>query len=180
MKRFGIGLLLCASLLAARPLLAKVLLSQEEALKLAFPGAAVERKSVFLTEGERAEVARLAGGPRPQALQVLYAARKDGALVGTAYFDVHVVRTQSEVLMIVVGKDGAIARLEVVSFNEPEEFLPRAGWYAQFPGKSLSEELSAKRAIRPVTGATLTVRATVEAARRVLALHQILSRKAAP
>jgi hypothetical protein len=171
-------LLFCASL-AAAPLAAKVLLTQEEALKLAFPGAAVERKSVFLTEDERGAVARMAGGPKPPALQVLYEAKKEGALVGTAYFDVHVVRTQPEVLMIVVGREGAIARLEVLSFSEPEEYLPRAAWYAQFPGKSLSEELSAKRAIRPVTGATLTVRATVEAARRVLALHQLLARKAA-
>jgi hypothetical protein len=31
-----------------------------------------------------------------------------------------------------------------------------------------------------VTGATLTVRATTEAVRRVLALHRVLGKKAAP
>ena len=163
---------------AARPALAKVFLSQEEALKLAFPGAAIERQSVFLTEAEVAEVAKLSGGPRPSALSAAYAATKDGKLVGTAYFDTHVVRTLAETLMVVVTPSGTIGRIEVLSFSEPEEYLPREHWYAQFPGKALDDELSVKRGIRAVSGATLTARATTEAARRVLALHQVLSRRA--
>ncbi len=73
---------------------------------------------------------------------------------------------------------GALARIEVLSFLEPEEYLPRPNWYGQFPGKPLGDELSEKRGIRAVTGATLTVRATVEAARRVLALHRVLEERA--
>ncbi|HUM01754.1 MAG TPA: FMN-binding protein [Thermoanaerobaculia bacterium] len=164
----------------AGPVEGKVYLSQEEALRLAFPGASVERKTAFLTEAEREEVARLAGGPKPAALQPYYVATKEGSITGTAYFDVHVVRTQNEVLMIVVKPDGSIGRLEVLSFFEPEEYLPRPGWYTQFPGKTLGDELSEKRAIRPVTGATLTVRATTEAARRVLALHRLLMKRPTP
>ena len=177
-----LGLLAAIALLGplARPLDGKVYLSQDEALRLAFPDAPVERKTAFLTEAEREEVTRLAGGPKPAALQPWYVAKKDGSVLGYAYFDVHVVRTQNEVLMVVVKPDGSVGRLEVLSFSEPEEYLPRPGWYAQFPGKTLGDELSEKRAIRPVTGATLTVRATTEAVRRVLALHRILMKKAAP
>ncbi len=82
--------------------------------------------------------------------------------------------------MVVVDPAGAIARIEVLSFSEPEEYLPRPRWYEQFAGKSLNDELSTKRAIHPVTGATLTVRATTDAARRVLALHRILHEASAP
>jgi hypothetical protein len=167
-----------AALLLAAPAASKVFLTQEEALRLAFPGAAVERKNAFLTEAELQEAATLSGGPRPSALAVAYVARKDGRLVGTAYFDTHVVRTQAETLMVVVDPTGAIARVEVLSFSEPEEYLPRAHWYAQFPGRILDDELSLKRGIRPVSGATLTARATTEAARRVLALHRVLEKKA--
>jgi hypothetical protein len=91
-SRFGKAVLL---LLAAVPLSAKVFLTQEEALKLAFPGGAVERRTAFLAEAERQEAARLAGGPAPSALAVSYVATKDGQLLGTAYFDTHVVRTQN-------------------------------------------------------------------------------------
>ena len=165
-------------LAAAAPAGAKVFLTQDEALKLAFPGAAVERRTVFLTDAEVQEAAVLSAGPRPSALAVAYVATKDGRLAGTAYFDTHVVRAQPETLMVVVSPAGTIARIEVLSFSEPEEYLPREHWYAQFPGKALDDELAVKRGIRPVSGATLTARATTEAARRVLALHQVLERRA--
>jgi hypothetical protein len=164
-------------LLAATPLFAKVFLTQEEALKLAFPGAAIERRTAFLTEAERQEVARLAGGPLPSALAISYVATKEGQFLGTAYFDTHVVRTQNETLMVVVGPAGAIARIEVLSFSEPEEYLPREHWYAQFPGKVLDGELAIRRGVRPVSGATLTARSTTESARRVLALHHVITRR---
>jgi FMN-binding domain len=171
------ALALTLILAAAAPAVAKVFLTQEEALKLAFPGAAVERRTAFLTAAESKEVASLSGGPPPSALAVAYIATKEGSLVGTAYFDTHVVRTQPETLMVVVGPSGAIARIEVLSFSEPEDYLPRGHWFAQFPGKALDEELSVKRGIRAVSGATLTARATTEAARRVLALHLVLSKR---
>jgi FMN-binding protein len=161
--------------LAAAPAVAKVFLTQEEALKLAFPAASIERRTAFLTAAESRDVAALSGGPPPSALAVAYVATKEGRLAGTAYFDTHVVRTQPETLMVVVGPAGTIARIEVLSFSEPEDYLPREHWYAQFPGKTLDEELSVKRGIRAVSGATLTARATTEAARRVLALHRVLS-----
>jgi hypothetical protein len=164
-------------LVSATPLAAKVFLTQEEALKLAFPGASVERRTAFLTAEESGDAAALSGGAPPSSLCVAYVATKEGRVVGTAYFDTHVVRTQPETLMVVVEPSGKIGRVEVLSFSEPEDYLPRGHWYAQFPGKALDEELSVKRGIRAVSGATLTARATTEAARRVLALHQVLSRR---
>lgn len=168
--------LLAAS--AAAPAGAKVFLSPEEALRLAFPGAVVERRTAFLTEAEQQEVARLSGLPRPSALAVAYMARKDNRVVGTAYFDTHVVRTMAETLMVAVDAAGAILRVEVLSFSEPEEYLPKGHWYAQFPGRSLDGDLSLTRGIRPVSGATLTARATTEAARRILAVHRVLEARA--
>ena len=156
----------------------KVFLTQEEALKLAFPGAAVERRTFFLTEAEQKEVQALSGGPAPSALAVAYVAVKDGKLAGTAYFDTHVVRTQQETLLVAVDPEGAVFRIEVLSFSEPEEYLPREHWYGQFQGRKLDDDLAISRGIRAVSGATLTARATTEAARRVLALHAVLARRA--
>lgn len=157
---------------------AKSFLTQEEALRLAFPaGAVVARKTAFLSEADRKEVARRTGGAPPTGLVVFYAATRDGRDAGTAYFDTHVVRTEPETLLVVIDPFGAIARIEILSFSEPEEYLPRSKWYGQFEGKRLGDELSEKRGVRPVTGATLTVRATVDAARRVLALDAFLREK---
>jgi hypothetical protein len=166
---------------AAATVSATVFLTQEEALRLAFPGAAVAHRTAFLTPAQQNEARKLSGDPDlPAALVNLYVAMKDGHEVGTAYFDTHLVRTMPETIMIVVDPSGAIARIEVLSFSEPEEYLPRPRFYEQFAGKPLTDELSTKRGIHPVTGATLTVRATTDAARRVLALHRILHESPAP
>ena len=159
----------------------KVLLTQEEALRLAFPNAKVEARTAFLTDEQRRAAKSLSGEDEPpSALVRYYAATKDGHPAGEAYFDTHVVRTMSETVMVVVAPDARIARVEVLSFSEPEEYLPRPRWYEQFQGRPLDDELSLKRAIRPVSGATLTARATTDAARRVLALYRILHAPASP
>jgi len=162
----------CASTAAA-----KVFLTQDEAVKLAFPGASVERKTFFLTQAEQQQVQKLSGGPAPSALAVAYVAVRDGTVTGTAYFDTHVVRTQQETLMVAVDPQGAVFRIEVLSFSEPEEYLPREHWYGQFQGRKLDDDLALSRGIRAVSGATLTARATTETARRVLALHAVLARR---
>lgn len=169
-----------AAALAAAALEAKVFLTQEEALKLAFPGAAVERRTAFLTEEQRREAQTLSGDAElPAALATFYVATAGGREVGTGYFDTHEVRTLPETILVVVGPSDTVTRIEVLSFSEPEEYIPRPRWYEQFAGRALDDELSLKRGIRPVTGATITARVTTEAVRRVLALHRVLHPPAA-
>ncbi len=160
---------------------AKVYLTRNEALRLVFPGATVERRTAYLTEAQRREAQKLSGEEElPAALVAFYVATKDGKPLGTAYFDAHMVRTMAETIMVAVDPAGAILRIEVLSFDEPEEYRPRPAWYAQFEGKPLDDDLAVKRGIRSVAGATLTARATTDAARRVLALHRVLHPPAAP
>ena len=102
-------------------------------------------------------------------------ARCAGEAGGTAYFDAHRVRTLPETLMVAVDPEGRVRRLEILSFAEPPEYIPREAWYGQFTGQPLSQDLALKRRIRATTGATLTARATTDAVRRVLAIHRVLS-----
>jgi FMN-binding protein len=177
-----LGAALCGlvAVAIAAPAQAKVFLTQPEALSLAFPsGVTVLRKTAFLTEAERQTARRLAGADRlPDALVAFYVGTRDGKEVATAYFDTHLVRTLTETVMILVDPSGAIARIETLSFGEPEEYLPRPRWYAQFSGRRLDDELSVKRGVRAVSGATLTARAATEAARRILALDKVLRSRA--
>jgi hypothetical protein len=156
----------------------KVFLTVEEALALAFPGCAVEPRTVYLDDDQLARARALAGVEVPSAMVRPYVARCDGRVAGAAYFDAHRVRTLPETLMVVVAADGTLERVEVLAFREPEDYIPRATWYAQFEGERLDEELSLRRGIRGVTGATLTARATTDAVRRVLAVHRVLGETA--
>ncbi len=176
--RYTFSLLLLV--LAVAPAAAKVFVTVDEALKLAFPGCEVTRRTAFLKPEQLKRAQELAGAEVPSALVTYYTATKGGQPAGTAYFDTHRVRTLPETLMIVVDPQGKVGRIEVLSFREPEEYLPRGAWYEQFRGKSLDPDLQLKRGIRPVTGATLTARATTDAVRRVLALQQVISSQPPP
>jgi hypothetical protein len=156
------------------PAHSKVLVTVDEALRLAFPGATIERETVFLTQAEMRAASELSGEDVSRALTVRHVARREGRLLGSAYFDVHLVRTMQETLLVVVRPDGSIGRVEVISFDEPLDYLPREGWYRQFDGEQLDADLQIDRAIHAVTGATLTAVAAMAAARRVLALHQVI------
>jgi hypothetical protein len=149
----------------------KVYLTLDEALKLALPGCALEKQTVYLTDAQKRRAGELAGEPLESGLARPIVARKDGKLVGTAYVDVHKVRTLKQALFVVVAPDHKVARVELLSFAEPEEYAPRPAWYAQFAGKPLDDELHLKRSIRGIAGASLSARATTAAVRRVLAVH---------
>jgi hypothetical protein len=167
-------------LLTAVPAAARVFVTVDEALKLAFPGCEVVRRTAFLTPEQVKRARGLAGAEVPSALVNYHVATRGGQPAGTAYFDTHRVRTLPETLMIVVDPQGRVGRIEVLSFREPEEYMPRGAWYQQFLGKTLVPDLQLKRDIRPVTGATLTARATTDAVRRVLALHRVLAERPGP
>jgi hypothetical protein len=156
----------------------KVFLSVEEALHLAFPECTVERATEVLSEEEAKRVKELAGCELESRIARPYLARRDGVLVGTAWFDAHRVRTRNEVLMLVIGPDERLKRVEVLSFAEPVEYLPRASFYAQFAGARLDERLSLARDVRGVAGATLSAEAATRAARRALALQRVLAERA--
>lgn len=152
----------------------EVHLTLEEALALCFPGATIQRGTEYLTEEQVARVRELSREELGSAIVHPYRAVRDGVTLGTAWVDVHRVRSLRETLLIAVGPDQRVLRVELLAFAEPREYVPRASWYGQFPGRALDDELDLRRGIRGITGATLTARATTAAVRRALALQRVL------
>lgn len=167
MMRFLASLVLSLPLLAGFP-------GPQEALALAFPSAQITRTEHFLTEAQGAQVRQLSGVGLPGLWAVAYEARREGRLAGVGFFDTHRVRTQNETALVAISPDGHVLRVEVVAFREPMDYAAREAWIRQFEGKALDSELSLKKGIRPLSGATLTANALTDAARRCLALHQVL------
>ncbi len=151
-----------------------VYLTQQQAIDRAFPSPQrVERRTLFLDPEQTRQAAELAGAPIESRIVPYYVGSRDGQVTGYAYFDTHLVRNLQETILILVSPEGGIARIEVVSFDEPDDYLPVDRWLQQFSGRLLDDELSLKRGIRSMTGATLSARAVTQAARRVLALHHL-------
>lgn len=179
--------------LAASTPQGKVFHTAKEGLKLSFGAAKVERRSIVLTKGQRARIEARAGTKLRSSVIRLYQAiesraadaggkresqRKGGPakprILGTAYFDVHRVRTMREVLMLVVTPDHRIKETRVMSFGDPVMYIPPQAWYKQLVSRKLDKTLQLNRGVDGFSGATLTARATTRCARRVLAIHQEL------
>jgi hypothetical protein len=178
-----LALLVLALGLPWRGVRAQERLTQEEALRLAFPAPLViERRTAFLADSDLVR-ARAMAGPEVEMTQrviTYYVARRDSAPVGAAFFDSHRVRTDQEVVMVVIGSGGDVARVEVLRFEEPPEYRAPPRWLEQFRGTSLNDELAVRRGIANLTGASLTSRAIVRSVRRVLALSQIIGPLSTP
>jgi hypothetical protein len=164
------ALALGAACAGAGPARARVLVTQDQALAEAFPAGALERRTAFLTDEQAKAFTALAGDP-PAARVVTYYVAPGGSV---AWFDTHLVRTLPETVMVVIDDAKRVRRVDVLSFEEPIEYLPRPKWFEQFQGKALDKDLAPGRGIPAVTGATLTSRAVTEASRRCLALHAVI------
>ncbi len=147
----------------------------EQGLAQAFPDAKVSRSTVYLSDEQRAAIAKLSGKPCKRGMVYPYLAHKDGKLVGVTYLDRHRVRSKQETLLVSVMADGSLGKIQVITFTEPKQYLPRKHWYKQFSGKVLDGSLRLRRGVDGVSGATLTAIATTQAARRILAIHKVIS-----
>lgn len=169
--------LLSAALMLAQPVTARAQASitQEEALVLAFPAPiTIERRTAYLDDAQAKSAAKLAGMNISQRVISYYLGSRAGAPVGVAYFEGHRVRTLGEVLMVVVNTSNTVQRIEVLKFMEPHDYRAPRPWLDQFKGKKLDADLSLKRGIVNITGATITSNAITNATRRLLALHAII------
>lgn len=144
-------------------------MTPQQALASAFPNAKPVRQTYFLSKEQYDAARKESGIDFPEKLVIRYAGPN-----GYAYFDTHRVRTEPETVMIVVTPDGNVDRVEILSFDEPTDYFPKRRWLDQLLHRKLDDELSLKKAIRPISGASLTGQAIVNATRKVLALHHQL------
>jgi len=157
---------------------AKVMITQKEALEAAFPSGeqwVISSETKYLTSQQMKSAKELSGFNIPSALVVRNRAKnKNSGKTEFAYSDTHRVRTHTETLMVIVDSERKIRRVEVLAFEEPLEYMPKDQWYGKFQKSPLDPELEVKRRIPFVTGASLTAQASVQAARRILAIHAVL------
>ena len=153
---------------------AQSLLTRDEALGLAYPGASFKAERVFLTADQQRRAGEIGGQPVASALVARYTATRADRVVGRAYVDTHTIRTKKESLLISLDEAGKVKRVDVTAFLEPPEYQAPQPFMNQFNGRELTDDLQVQRAIRPVAGATLTVNAVTDAVRRVLAIDAVL------
>ncbi len=147
----------------------------DNALKRLFPGAQVEVKNITLSPEQVRQINSMSGVKLNTRLVSWYVAKKNNAVVGYVYVDIHRVRTHPETVLYAISPEGRIVAVEVLAFKEPLEYMPSPEWLKGFEGKSLDkDQIRLRRDIPNITGATLTAKAITDNTRKVLAMWQVL------
>lgn len=77
-------------------------------------------------------------------------------------------------VMAAVAPDGTLRFLEVLAFDEPDDYKASGRWLEQLKGRPLDADLRVGGVLRNQTGATLTSAALSQSSRRMLAVHAVL------
>jgi transcriptional regulator of nitric oxide reductase len=156
---------------------AKVFYTQKEAFRLAFPEAdRFERKTYVLTAEQVEAIETASRSNLGSKLVTIQTAWRGETLLGHLQIDVHIVRTQSEGVLVALDEKGRVSQVRVLAFHEPLDYLPGQRWYDGFKGKGPADAIRVGHDVDAVTGATLTTQATSAAIRRTLAYYKILLR----
>lgn len=155
------------------PVPAKVYFTRDEALKRAFPGAQLERRTLFFDDDDVKRIQDLSKARVESKIFNYYQATAGGRVIGYAVLESHIVRTKPEVFMAVITPRGEVERIEILAFYEPEEYLPPSRWLDLFKGRRLDDQLRVRRGISAVSGATMTVEGLTREIRKVLAVFEL-------
>lgn len=168
------ALTLALSLAAPAALRSEVYYSKDEAFELAFgTGATVDALPLFLTDEQAAAIERLARVKLDSRLFTFHVGKRGGQVLGYATIEAHTVRTQPETVLVVLDPAGQLKRIEVLAFHEPPEYKPPARWFERLMGRPLPD-LVLGQGMDGVAGATLSSRAALDSARKVMAIFQVM------
>lgn len=144
--------------LIAAPLFGTDYLTAEEAARSMFPQA------------DRFDATTAPGLP-PSFRGKVLVARKGGLTLGHVVIDNVIGRTERITLAVGVGVDGAVRRVEILSYRESHgQEVRMPAWRRQFEGKTAAAPLKVGRDIAPISGATLSCNSVTEGVHRILGM----------
>jgi len=159
----------------AAPASAKKFEGRDSALKRSFPSAErFEKKTAYLSEEQVSRAETVARARVADRVWSYHVAIGTSGVLGYAYVDRVTVRTMPAVIFAAIDPDGTSRSVRILTFEEPEDYLPRERWLGLFEGHGLSDRLRVHGIIKNVAGSTLTSRSVTASLRRILAVHGLL------
>jgi len=173
MKKFYI-LILMSTILSAQLLITPI-----ESMNMTFGDKLeVTKKNILLSKKEAKRVQNIAKVKLNSKIFRIFTAKKDSNIIGYGILVNQKVRSKNAVIMYHIGYNGILKGIEVISFNEPLEYLPSKTWSSQFKDRETDKMLRVSKEIPTITGATLSARAITDASRVAFAIYtEILKKK---
>jgi len=152
---------------------ARVNMTQPQAIQTAFQDSPVERKTAFLTAAQIKQIESLAGVKTTSSIVCYYVGKGSSGPTGIAFFDRRIVRTMPVTYMVVVKPSGILDRVEILSFEEPDDYFPTPRWLQLYRNRALNNHLEIGQDIPHITGASLTSQTMNDGIRLALATFQV-------
>ena len=152
---------------------AKSYQTQQQAIAAAFPLLRIDRKVLFLNKDQAERIERLAQTKVASRVISYYVSRSSAGVAGVAFFDRQIVRDMPVTFMVAVKPSGEVDRVEILAFEETEDYLPPLRWLQLYRKRRLNDDLRIGRSIPHITGASLTSQAMNDGVRRALATFEV-------
>jgi electron transport complex protein RnfG len=163
--------LTCAFVLTAQ---AKVLVSPIDAMHENFGAdATVTKKNILLNKADVKKVQTSAKTKLDTKIYRIYIAKKDDKPVGYGVLVNKKVRSKNTVVLYLI-KNAVLQDIQIIAFNEPQEYLPSKTWTEQFQNRKTDKMLKLSREIPTITGATLSAKAVTDGSRIAFAIYNTL------
>ncbi|MEK6776511.1 MAG: FMN-binding protein [bacterium] len=153
---------------------AEVYLTQEQALKIAFPKAEeIETVTLSLDQELKIRIEKRAQTPVRFSEIPVYIGKTQGRPIG--YAMIHDVKGKARPItyMVVINPQGRVERVEILAYRESHGYEVRyPSFLKQFFGKLLADPIRIKRDIQNISGATISCRAIADGVRLLLGVWE--------
>ncbi len=132
----------------------------------------IERDKIILTEKELDSIKQMAKLPVKSKLYRYYKVKSEDKIVAYAILVTQKVRTKKATVLYFIEKE-RVKFIEILSFLEPKEYIPKDTWMGQFDDKNLTSSFRIGKDIPTISGATMSARSIVDGARLAIAIYEI-------
>jgi hypothetical protein len=159
---------------------ASVYKTQQQALQTAFASSQVDRRTLFLSVAQIKQIEERARVKVTSSILSYYVSRNAEGNIRFAFFDQRIVRSMPVTYMTVLKPDGTVDYVDILSFDEPNDYLPPARWLKLYHDRALNNDLAIGQAIPHITGASLSSQAMNDGIRLILATYQVAVQAPSP
>jgi Na+-translocating ferredoxin:NAD+ oxidoreductase RnfG subunit len=150
---------------------ASVYLTIDQAQKLMFPHATLQKVAVTLTPEQIKQLKKSSGIYYPFKTDQVYKTSDGGWLVVDQVLGKHEMITYA----VGINPNGSVRQVEVLEYNESYGGQVRdLAWRQQFVDKTIASPIALNDDIRNISGATLSSKHLTDGVRRILQFHALV------
>lgn len=157
---------------------AKMLTSPFDAMASTFGKKAdVTKENILLKKQQAKNISKNAKVKLKSKIFRIFTAKKGSKTVGYGVLVNRKVRTKNAVVLYMIDTKSTLKSIEIIAFNEPNEYIPSKIWRGQFKDIPANKMLRLNKDIPTITGATISAKNIVDGSRIAFALYDELLKK---